>query len=206
RGCIIVETGCYAEKSEYMDILNGLSVKPENVGLIVITHGHWDHFARAAELKEITGAPILCHKNAVKALWEGDPQNYKPRGEEGRNFVKLISGDTPDTIIPVKPDIVLDFESPDESFDLKPYGIDGRIIFTPGHSNCSISIVLDSGDAIVGDMLLTSPFTGKLCLGLIAEDEALLVESLRTLTSVARTFFGGHSGPYDVEDVKALLS
>jgi len=33
-----------------------LSIKPEDIQLIVITHGHWDHIGSAKEIKEITGA------------------------------------------------------------------------------------------------------------------------------------------------------
>jgi len=35
---------------------------------------------------------------------------------------------------------------------LKDLGIDGEIIYTPGHSEDSISLVLDQGFAIVGDL------------------------------------------------------
>ncbi len=211
KGVIIVDTGCYKEKADYIEALSKIGIQPTDVGLIILSHGHWDHIARAAELKEITGAPILCHKNAVRALKEGDTKNYKPRGVDGRNFLKLIEGDVPDTIQPIEPDIVIDFESGNpastdpQSIDLNPYGVAGRIIYTPGHSYCSISVVLDSGEAIVGDMLLTSPFTGKTCLALIAEDEEMLINSIRTLLETVHTFYGGHGGPYTRDEVLALL-
>ena len=35
---------------------------------------------------------------------------------------------------------------------MKDLGIDGEIIYTPGHSEDSISLVLDQGFAIVGDL------------------------------------------------------
>lgn len=35
-------------------------------------------------------------------------------------------------------------------------GIDGAIVATPGHSDDSVSLVLDSGDALVGDLTLPS--------------------------------------------------
>jgi glyoxylase-like metal-dependent hydrolase (beta-lactamase superfamily II) len=38
---------------------------------------------------------------------------------------------------------------------LTAIGIDGQVIATPGHSDDSVSLILDSGDAFVGD--LTSP-------------------------------------------------
>ena len=35
---------------------------------------------------------------------------------------------------------------------LKDLGIDGEIIYTPGHSDDSISLILDEGIALVGDL------------------------------------------------------
>lgn len=42
----------------------------------------------------------------------------------------------------------------DEEFPLKSYGIHGKVIYTPGHSSGSMSLVLDTGDAFVGLLLL----------------------------------------------------
>jgi hydroxyacylglutathione hydrolase len=36
--------------------------------------------------------------------------------------------------------------------DLLEFGVDGRIVHTPGHTSGSISLLLDSGEAFVGDL------------------------------------------------------
>ena len=40
-----------------------------------------------------------------------------------------------------------------EGIDLAAYGIRGRVVTTPGHTPGSVSVVLASGEAIIGDVL-----------------------------------------------------
>lgn len=202
KGTIIVDTGRYTEKKEYEEKFSELGIDPKDVTLIILTHGHFDHCARIGEIIEITGAPVLCHKNAVNFLKTGEFDPYVPRGEEGKKFIELISDDVLELPVPTDPDIVVE----DKEFDLNPYGVAGKIIYTPGHVDSSISVVLDSGEAIIGDMILTSPFTGNTTLALLADDEPALKDSIRKLIdNGANLFYGGHGGPYSKEDVEALL-
>ena len=48
----------------------------------------------------------------------------------------------------VNPDILVD-----DVFGLSEYGISGKIIHTPGHSQGSMSIILDNGETLIGDMV-----------------------------------------------------
>jgi hydroxyacylglutathione hydrolase len=52
----------------------------------------------------------------------------------------------------VEPDILTD-----EGMDLLAFGVNGRIVHTPGHTAGSISLVLDSGEAFVGDIAIHRP-------------------------------------------------
>ncbi len=40
----------------------------------------------------------------------------------------------------------------DDTLDLSPYGVAARVIFTPGHTPGSVSILTDDQQAIVGDL------------------------------------------------------
>lgn len=199
KGTIIVDTGCDASREEYLRVFSQSGIDPKAANLIVITHGHSDHFARVSELKELTGAPVVCHKNAVHALQTGTNPKFIPRGEEGKEFLKLIQP-VPEVSKPLNPDLTFD-----TVFDLNPYGVSGKIIHTPGHSDCSSSVILDTGEAFIGDMVIVSPFTGKLSLALLATDEEMLRVSLRMVVNSACTFYGGHGGPYSREEVLKLL-
>ncbi|MBP2650477.1 MAG: Metallo-beta-lactamase superfamily protein [Firmicutes bacterium] len=203
RGCegtIVIDTGSDTELPVYREAFENFSIKPEEIKLIVITHGHSDHFAGIAAVKDFAGAPVLCHKNAAKALATGINPEFVPRNEQGEAMLKLIAGTVPVVSKPVTADIFIDDE-----YDLTKFGIAGKIVPTPGHSECSLSVVLESGAAIVGDILIPSPFSGELCLALLATNEVELYMSLVKLLDCADVFYGGHGGPYSKEEVKRLL-
>ena len=56
------------------------------------------------------------------------------------------------TIKPADVDIVLD----NNEFSLADYGIAGKVIYTPGHSSGSVSVLLDTGEAFVGDLAMNT--------------------------------------------------
>lgn len=198
-GAIIVDTGAPATLRKYQEVFASLQLDPQDIRLIVITHGHSDHFAHARELRELTGAPILCHSKALSALRTGKNPPVHPRNELGESVLKMIAGKEPPAM-PVEPDIVIDAD-----YDLAFFGVAGKIISTPGHSDCSLSVLLDSGDAIVGDLVVSSPFTGKATAAYFADDPDALFASVRRLLPFVHTFYSGHGGPFTHEQVEAAL-
>lgn len=200
KGMILVDTGTNVSREKYMELFSNLGINPQAIDLIVISHGHSDHFAHVHELKELTGAPVLCHKNAVHALQTGKNPRVIPRNELGKSVLEMIKGNEPIVYKPVDPDLIVE-----SIFDLNQYGVAGKIIHTPGHSDCSITVILDSGEAIVGDMLLSSPFTGEPCVAYFANDEKALFENIQVLLENAHTFYSGHGGPFTKEEILKLV-
>lgn len=199
KGAVLVDTGINVSREKYLSLFRELNQNPLKINLIIISHGHADHYSYANELKEITGAPILCHKNAVHALETAGTAGIVPRNELGESVFKMIKGMLPKASKPVTPDIIMDC-----TMDLSQYGISGKIIHTPGHTDCSISIILESGEAIVGDMLVPSFITGEPCLAYFATNEKALFQSLRTVLDQAHTFYGCHGGPFTKEEILNL--
>jgi hydroxyacylglutathione hydrolase len=200
RGTIIVDTGSEKTREKYLEVFSGAGIKPEDVTLIVVTHGHTDHFSFAGEFKKMTGAPVLCHSLAVKALKTGNNPEFVARKEEGKEFLEFISHLDLTAYGTVEPDLTFDSE-----FDLTPYGVQGKVIHTPGHSDCSTSLVLASGEAFVGDMLIDSPFTGEMRLPFLATDESRLFKSYGRLLGVTDIFFGGHGIPLSKKEMLELI-
>jgi glyoxylase-like metal-dependent hydrolase (beta-lactamase superfamily II) len=71
-------------------------------------------------------------------------------------------------------------------------GIEGQLVHTPGHSDDSVSLLLDSGEVFTGD--LTPPH-------MIAEEsEELVMHSWRTLKEKgAMRVHGGHGPVHDLQ-------
>jgi glyoxylase-like metal-dependent hydrolase (beta-lactamase superfamily II) len=109
-----------------------------------------------------------------------------PQNLVGR-LLNLLTGLAGSRFEGTKPDILVDDE-----LDLNEYGIAGRIIHTPGHSASSISILLDNGEALVGDMVREQG-SGEIGLGMFYEDEQVLFRSLdKVMASEPRAIYLSH--------------
>ena len=108
------------------------------------------------------------------------------------------------SIPPTDVDIVLG----NDDFSLRDYGIPGTVIYTPGHSSGSVSILLDTGDVFVGDLAMNK-FPLRLSPGLpiFAEDSNQLKESWKLLLGKgAKTIYPAHGKPFSAEIIKKALS
>ncbi|MBR3734714.1 MAG: MBL fold metallo-hydrolase, partial [Lachnospiraceae bacterium] len=103
---------------------------------VMISHFHPDHCGIAADIAK-EGAKILitdvqqAYIHSSDAIFEKDKKLPFTPIEDG--MIKIL---------PLK----------DSRTFLKELGIDGEIIHTPGHSDDSISLWLDSGELFVGDL------------------------------------------------------
>jgi hydroxyacylglutathione hydrolase len=93
----------------------------------------------------------------------------------------------------------------DEGLDLEPYGVSGRIVHTPGHSPGSVSVLLPSGEAFVGDLAMNGP---PMCLrpsfGIFADRPEQVPASWRRLVAMgARVAYPGHGNPFPVSALPA---
>ena len=155
---IAVDSGGEMGDGPFLNVCRKHSFDPRKIALLIVTHGHVDHFVNMGSMKTLTGAPLLCHKLAAPFLREGLKPAVFGRNALGRAIMEkqAIEGDPIPFVPKVEPDIL--FEG---TYDLKPWGIDGKIIETPGHSKCSTAIILDTGEALVGDTIAQPPGTSS---------------------------------------------
>jgi glyoxylase-like metal-dependent hydrolase (beta-lactamase superfamily II) len=105
------------------------------------------------------------------------------------------------------PDVLLDKE-----MSLRDYGVDGRIVFTPGHTDGSISVMLDTGEMICGDLLRGGYLGGAICptrpgYPYVAHDLQQVRASIRRLLDLKPSkIYVGHGGPFDPASVAKWLS
>jgi len=145
----------------------GVSIKEITHG--IATHYHPDHAGLAEELKR-QGMRLLVAEEQVHAIalmkqWT-KPQDH---------FVDITSHGN------------LTFPLADSRRMLGAIGIDGEVVHTPGHSDDSVSLVLDGGAVFTGDLTLPR---------MAGEDHAeVVLHSWRTLAGRgATTVYPGH-GP-----------
>jgi len=128
------ETMIIDPAGELEKIIEMLEILEVKLKYIYLTHCHADHIGVAAQLHNKYGAKILIHRNGAHNL-------------EDDNIVlaTYIGGDK----------IILEADSRVDDNDLLHIGrIELKVIYTPGHTNCSTSLycekekLLFSGDTI----------------------------------------------------------
>lgn len=167
---LLVDLGWPGTMGRMRASLNRMDVPLNEIRYGLATHYHIDHAGLAQELK-LAGVPLLVldvqeHAIPLMKSW------IKPHD----NYVDITMHDN----------VTISF--PESRSVLEQIGIPGEIVHTPGHSDDSVSLLLDDGSVFTGD-LTPSAFTG--------EDGATVVSaSWRLLRERGATrVYPGHGPP-----------
>jgi hydroxyacylglutathione hydrolase len=202
---VLVDTGVPHSEKKILRQLEANGISKEDIGLIIITHGHIDHFGSANELKKILKAPILMHELDKKALETGKSlQETLKANHKIWNYVlkpKLQN----DSASPCEADILL---KEAQEYDLADYGIHGKVIHTPGHTPGSLSLVLDDGHAIIMDLASSGILLGGIAFHTrmkhppFHDDKKQVARSIaKVLSMKTHTFHLGHGNPVSKESL-----
>ncbi len=122
----------------------------------------------------------------------------------GRVFIAIERLFLPRITIPeTKVDVVLG----DEPLPLRGYGLAGHVLHTPGHSPGSVTVLLESGEAFVGDLAMNGfPLRRRPGLPIIAEDPEAVIRSWhRLLDAGARTIYPAHGRPFPADVMRNAI-
>ena len=198
---VLVDTGFPGKTPEILLILKEEGYNPWDLALIVITHAHIDHFGNAAALAGATGAPVLVHSLEADALFRGESIPAVPASFTGKIMKLMIGKHAPRPELGTKAVIRVD-----PPYELGTFGIDGMIIPTPGHTKGSLSVVLGTGEALIGDLVMGMFPAHKAHLPHFAEDMEEVKKSIRTITEGKPAIvYTGHGGPFSCRDLETLI-
>lgn len=157
NGFLLIDAGWHGKVEKFKNGLKMLGVKPDEIKYILLTHHHHDHVAIVQELKTITNAKLIVHKNQIPYLERGVTNTVDIK--QYNRVLRLIDRFTKPFIKYNYPPITInnyDTIMSDDINDniLRNIGVEGKIVSTPGHSNDSVSILLDNGTAYVGDLAM----------------------------------------------------
>jgi glyoxylase-like metal-dependent hydrolase (beta-lactamase superfamily II) len=141
---VLVDTGAPGDLKRILGALKANGLQPKQLALILLTHGHSDHAGCAAELHRRSGALVALHISDATLVRNGQNGVLAPTSHLGR----LIRPFVDQPFEPFEPDLLFR-----DGFSLEPHGVKGRVLATPGHTLGSASVVLGSGEAIIGDVL-----------------------------------------------------
>jgi hydroxyacylglutathione hydrolase len=203
-GYLLIDAGNASKAGLFQKKLREFAIDPKEIILIVITHVHYDHVGSLAEIQKITGAKVLVHskekdllQNAITTLPKGTMFLSRVLSSVFQGFAgKRIK------FAAVSPDIIIDNE-----FDLGGYGAQGRVMVTPGHTMGSLSVILESGEAFVGDTCFNVfSLPRSSVFPPYADNIELLYESWKILLdSKAKIFLPGHGKPFTREKLAMSL-
>lgn len=200
-GAALVDCGLPASLKTISKAIFAEGLELSALRLIVITHAHYDHAGSAASLSEATGAEILCSMSEtphLKAGWTPFPGGLNPYARLVSALSARLMGKR-QQFSPLEEAIGID-----KPTGLERYGLAGRALPTPGHSRGSLSLILDSGEAFVGDACFNI-FPRSVVPPLADNPEELVLSWRLLLDSGAERFYPGHGKPFSREKLEQSL-
>lgn len=142
---ILVDTSHKGSRNDLKEKLDNL-LDGKGLSWMVLTHTHYDHVENAAIIKKQYNSRIVVHKDEAEYLKQGcSPIPY------GTNFLtKLLVGvgrimNRLSHYESAKPDILVN-----DKYQLTPHS---HLLHTPGHTEGSMSLIVDEELALVGDAM-----------------------------------------------------
>ena len=196
---VLVDTGSPGEGKRILRALERHGVQLADLSLILHTHGHSDHCGSTAELIERHPVPTAIHVADSHMPETGRNDRVTTHGLTAWIIRPFVDKPFP----PFTPDLYVDSDT-----DLRAYGLNGRIRHTPGHTGGSITLALDHGEALIGDLIMGGWLGGYLFpsrpgMHYFHADREEVFESLRQLLALGcTTLHPGHGGPIHADDVR----
>ncbi|MEN6434678.1 MAG: MBL fold metallo-hydrolase [Anaerolineaceae bacterium] len=193
-GYVLIDTGSSTARKELLEQLHKNGCDKDNVNLVILTHGDFDHTGNATYLRSAFGSKLAMHQLDSGMVERGDMfVNRKQPNFLIKSLIPFFTGFGKAERF--SPDIFLN-----DGFDLAPYGLDARILSLPGHSAGSIGILSKEGELFCGDLFENVKEPG---LNSIMDDPKTAAISMARLEKLnIRQVFPGHGQPFSWDSIK----
>lgn len=148
KSLTLIDTGFSGKADLIINFIRKIGRRPEEIGLIVLTHNHLDHTGGLEKLRQFTTAKVAAHRNDVYIPEKTIPY---PAGNIVGSLLRIPAFSS------LRRKFVLEAQSVDTILDggevLDAFG-GLRVVPTPGHTAGSISLyspgyrMLIAGDAL----------------------------------------------------------
>lgn len=176
EGWIMVDTGWPDTFSQLLQLLYQNNIPVNEVDYLIITHFHPGHAGLTQNLKDL-GTNLILHEsqlpyyNRLNTFFKKNPK---------ANFKDITNNNN----------IVIN-NSDSRSF-FESLNIHGELLSTPGHSDDSISLVIDDKFAFIGD--LPTIFKPEEYNTVVADSWNMIQQHN------VKTIYPGHGEPFEIEE------
>lgn len=199
NGLVLIDTGMPGSEKRILQAVAKLGKQPSDIKLILLTHRHLDHIGSSAFLKKESSATLVSHPfekpYVADTLVIITPRAWSVFGRIARRTLAVGSSMAKLLRLVKKYHPTFVDEVSDEESVLDPVGLDGSIVWTPGHTKGSVSLFLNkSRVAITGDLL--SSKRGKLVMPMFMENPTQTKASVQRIVDLHPTIIcPGHGRP-----------
>ena len=192
-GYFLVDTGTSSARKQLLAGLANAGCIPGSLRLVLLTHGDFDHTGNAAFLRISFGTKLGMHRADSGMGETGDMfDNRKKPNALIRSLIPFFTGFGKDEFF--SPDLLLD-----DGYDLRPHGLDAKVLSLPGHSTGSVGILTSEGDLFCGDLFENRK---RPALNSLMDDPESAKVSLAVLDSYKiRFIYPGHGEPFAMEQL-----
>lgn len=178
---LLVDTDWAGTLPAFYKEMKSKGIAFEEIRYLLITHYHPDHMGLAGELMELGIRLVVV-----------DLQQKYVHASDG-----IFEKDKRQKFIPINLENAIIISCRESRTFLKELGISGEIIHTPGHSEDSVSLILDEGIAIVGDLYPLDSVPAY-------NDKVLTNSWNEILRYNLKTVFYGHAKEDDVSGIHSV--
>jgi len=196
-GWVLIDTGIAQQWNRLESELLQAGCLPSGLKLVIITHGDTDHAGNCAELQRKYGARIALHAGDLPMVTTGAPVKRRVRSFLGK-LILWLGSFMAGKFTCFQPDILLE-----DGQDLSGYGLDARVLHTPGHTPGSIAVLTGDRQLFAGDTVDNRTRPARAAS--IEDEQALQASLVKLKQTMPKIVYPGHGEPFSPEALASLV-
>jgi len=201
NNAILVDTSIRAERSIIEKAMKKVGIDKPVV--IVLTHNHFDHAGNVEFFRRKYNCDVIIHEKDYEGLRKGYtdlPDGINQPFKSATRFINSRKIILPFQKFPPCPKAI----PVSDGVILKKYGINARILSTPGHTDGSISIIVDEEIALVGDCMVRS-VNGEIFPPFAKHPDEVTRSWIKLINTGCRFFLPAHGNENSSEYVRKKM-